>query len=77
MLLRIFDTLIEPIYRYRGPIYVYVLIRYEKHDIEYIKYAPKELQREIARILNDTTELMEDLLELVTRILTPLQRPQK
>ena len=40
---------------------------------EFIKYAPKELHKEIATILDDTAETGQDLLELVTEILTLLQ----
>ena len=38
---------------------------------------PKELHKEIARIFNDIAKTGEDLLELITGILTPLQKQQK
>ena len=44
---------------------------------EFIKYAPKELHKEIARILNYTAETGKHLLETVAEILTPLQLGQE
>ena len=49
----------------------------DKLEVEFLKYAPIEIMQEIANIFNTVTTTEEELRELVTGLLRPLQKPGK